>query len=134
MKTKLIYSFLLLTFILTACGESKIDADLRAEVDKMKAMCPMDQGNGVVITDVNFHQSQKVLEYRCSIEGIYSIDDSVKDLMKAGILNALENEVSITEGMSIKMLLAEGYILHYIYTDTSDKVLCEIQITKDDLA
>lgn len=100
----------------------------------MKKLCPMDQGNGVIITDVNFYQDKKIMEYRCSIDGVYSIDDSMKGFMKANIIGALETGISVSETLSIKMLLAEGYKLNYIYTDVDDNVLCEILITKDDMA
>jgi hypothetical protein len=36
---------------------------------KYKAQCPIDQGDGVVITDVNFYAESKIIEYICSIEG-----------------------------------------------------------------
>lgn len=102
-------------------------------MQKLKSQCPMDQGDGVIMTDVNFYENEKVLEYVCSVEGIEEIDETVTVIMKQAIVDALGSDLSTFESLSVKTILNEDYRFRYIYTNTAGKKLCEIDITKNDL-
>ena len=121
-----------LPFVFMSCG-GDFSKELKEEMQKMKSECPQYQGDGVTISDVNFYEDEKILEYICSIEGVEEIDDNTVAIMKEAIVEALSSDVSMVEEISLKLILKKGYRIHYIYTDVYGNNLCEIEITKDDL-
>lgn len=123
---------MVLPFVFSSCSNS-ISEQLKTEMQKLKSQCPMDQGDGVIMTDVNFYENEKVLEYVCSVEGIEEIDETVTVIMKQAIVDALGSDLSTFESLSVKTILNEDYRFRYIYTNTAGKKLCEIDITKNDL-
>ena len=123
---------MVLPFVFTSCGNS-IALQLKKEMQSLKEQCPLYQGDGVTITDVNFHEGEKVLEYAISIEGVEFLDAATVDEMKKTIVGALSSDISAFEKFSVKAVLKNGYKFHYIYTDEDGNTLCEIDITKDDL-
>ncbi|MDR2146545.1 MAG: hypothetical protein LBE91_08835 [Tannerella sp.] len=132
--------FVLLTslpLLLTYCGNNtaeRIKNQLRQEIQAIKSQCPQDQGNGLTITDANFHENEKIMEYVYSIVGLDSIDDATVEDMKNSMITAFRSEISGTERLSIKLILKNGYRYRYIYNDTAGNKLCEINITEDDLS
>ena len=133
MKTKkLILILTALPFIFISCGNSFAE-QIKREMQTLKSQCPQYQGDGITITDANFYESEKILEYVCSIEGVEYIEADIVEEMKKGIVEALISDVSAFEKYSVKIALKNGYRYRYIYTDTSGNELCEIEVTKDDL-
>ncbi|MDR2205074.1 MAG: hypothetical protein LBE36_02795 [Flavobacteriaceae bacterium] len=127
---------MILPIILMSCSKSfgdGISEGIKTEMQNIKSQCPQDQGGGVVMTDANFYENEKILEYVCSIEGIEKIDDATAKIMKQAIVEALSSDVSTFEKFSIKTILNEDYRFRYIYTDVKGKKLCEIDVSKDDL-
>ncbi|NLF42261.1 MAG: hypothetical protein GX587_06165 [Bacteroidales bacterium] len=129
---KVLWILMVLPFVFSSCSNS-ISEQLKTEMQKLKSQCPMDQGDGVIMTDVNFYENEKVLEYVCSVEGIEEIDETVTVIMKQAIVDALGSDLSTFESLSVKTILNEDYRFRYIYTNTAGKKLCEIDITKNDL-
>lgn len=134
MKTSL-YKLMVLALvplILGSCA-GNIAASLRKEVEEMKRQCPIDQGEGVILTDVNFFETEKILEYVCSIEDAYFVDEETVAAMKDAMVEALSTETSAFERFSVKSILKQGYIFRYIFTDIDGDMLCSIVISKNDL-
>jgi hypothetical protein len=122
--------------IFMSCGND-VSTQLKKEMQSMKDACPQYQGNGVTMTDVNFYENEKVMEYIASIEGVDSLDATTINLMKQGIVGVFNGEDATLSGFekfSVKTVLKTyGYKFRYIYTDTEGNKLCEIVISKDDL-
>jgi hypothetical protein len=118
-----------LSFIFISCNNaSHVASQMREEIQTIKNVCPQYQGNGVTITDANFYESEKVLEYVYSIENVKSIDASTIAEMKKLLIKELEKEEPVYE-----ILKNYDYRMRYIYTDTEGNELCNIEITKYDL-
>ncbi len=126
---------MVLPFMFAYCNNfsGQLNAELKKEMQSLKNQCPQDQGSGVIITDVNFYENEKILEYISSIEGVEYIDEDGVKSMKAAIVGSFSVDVSSFEKFSIKTVLKNGYRFRYIYTDVEGNKLCEIDITKDDL-
>ena len=123
---------MVLPFVLMSCGND-IANQLKKEMRTIKSQCPQYQGNGVTMTDANFYENEKVLEYVASIEGVESIDDATVANMKQAIVSALSVEISAIESLSVKAVLKTyDYRYRYIYTDMEGNILCEIEISKYD--
>lgn len=120
-----------MSFSLNSCV-GDLAAGLRQEIAQMKKLCPIDQGEGVVLTDVNFYEAEKIVEYVCSIEDVFYVDEETIDIMKDAMIEALDKEASAFERFSIKTLFQQGYIFRYIFTDTLGGLLCSIVISKND--
>ena len=118
-----------------SCNNS-VSEQLKKEMQILKQQCPQDQGYGVVMTDVNFYENEKVLEYVCSLEGVDELDDDTIANMKEAIKSDFKNgsDISAFEKLSVKTVLKTySYKFRYIYTDTEGNILCTIEITKDDI-
>lgn len=113
--------------------DNSLTNQLKKEVQEIKNQCPQSIEYGVTMTDVNFYESNKVIEYICSIDGVEYIRATTVDEMKKLVIKTLSSDVSKLEKFSIKILLNQDYRLRYIYTNTKGKKLCEINITKHDL-
>lgn len=134
---KVISKFLELSLVLSiafsSCGKA-INEQLKKEMETIKSQCPIDHGQGVMMTDVNFYDKEKILEYIISIEGIETFDDVQKEEIRKSIIEELSsNEESLLSTLSLKMILKQGYSIRYIYTDTDDNVLTEIILSEKDL-
>jgi|GEM_PF-651721 len=140
MKTanKLFLVLMVLPFVFISCGNS-IAKQMKEEMQTLKSQCPQYQGDGITMTDVNFYEREKILEYVCSIDGVdASVFEAMKDemveIMKEAMVEALNNDLSTLEKFSIKTVVKRyDYRLRYIYTDTEGNILCEIEISKHDL-
>jgi hypothetical protein len=125
---------MVLPFLFISCSISIADG-IREEMKTQKSQCPQDMGEGITMTDANFYENEKILEFVASIEGIepVDIDDDVIDAMKAGIVEAFKSDISAFEKFSVKTILNFDYKYRYIYTDIDGNKLCTIEITKHDL-
>jgi hypothetical protein len=124
---------LVLPFVLMSCGNS-VANQLREETQNLKRQLPQYQGNGLTMTDANFYENEKVLEYIGSIEGVEYLDSYTVGAMKENIIDVFNNDGSAFEKMSVETIMKiYGYRFRYIYTDTEGNNLCTIEITKDDL-
>ncbi len=126
---------MVLPFIFMSCSND-IAEQLNKEAQSMKAQCPMEQGNGVIMTDVNFYKSEKVLEYVCSIDGVESLDAATVETMKKAMVESLStgSEVTAFEKFSVNTIIKTyDYRFRYLFTDTDGNKLCTIDITKYDL-
>jgi hypothetical protein len=125
-----------LSLIFASCSGS-LSNQLRKEMQEIKNQCPQYQGSGVTMTNANFYEHEKVLEYVASIEGVYidDIDAYTIEIMKEAIIEELSSgsDISVFEKFSIKAILEKDYRLRYVYTDTEGFILCKIEITKYDL-
>jgi len=121
-----------LPFVLMSCGNSVADG-IKKELQKQKSQCPQYVGNGVIMTDANFYERDKVLEYIYSLEGVEYVDDTTVEELKEAMIEVFNNDISAYEKFSVKMILKSGYRFRYIYNDTEGNKLYEIDITKDDL-
>lgn len=87
------------------------------------------------MTDINFYDKEKMLEYIFSIEGVETLDDAQKAEIRQSLIQELNNsEESFLSTLSLKMILKQGYSLRYIYTDTNNNTLTEIIVTEKDLS
>lgn len=124
---------MVLPFIVMSCGNSITD-QLKQEMQKIKNQCPQYMGNGLTMTDANFYEIEKVLEFITSIEGMESLDASMVEEMKKAIVESFSSDVSAFEKFSVNTISKTyDYRFRYIYTDTEGNKLCEIEITKYDL-
>lgn len=131
--SKFFLALMVIPFVFISCGNN-IAKQLKEEMKTLKSQCPQDQGNGVTLTDVNFYEKEKVLEYVCSIAGMDSLDASITILMKEAMVEALSSGVSISEKISINTIMKTyDYRFRYIYNNLEGNKLCEIEITKSDL-
>lgn len=90
-------------------------------------------GQGIVMTNVDFYEGEKILEYVISIDGVESIDQDGVQQMKEVIVEELANNSSFLSNVSVKMILKQGYRFRYIYTDGAGNKLAEIIINDSDL-
>ncbi|MDL2262001.1 hypothetical protein LJC11_00675 [Bacteroidales bacterium OttesenSCG-928-I21] len=131
---KIIIIILSLPILLLACGNDNVAKQLKNEMQSLKEQCPQYLGDGLVMTDVNFYEAEKILEYVCSIEGIYYLEPSLIDEMKESMLDSFDNDISLFEELSIKTTIKQyDYTFRYIYTDIDGNELCTIDIDKNDL-
>ncbi|MDR0230859.1 MAG: hypothetical protein LBI82_01925 [Dysgonamonadaceae bacterium] len=121
-----------LPFVLMSCGNS-ISDQIKKEMLSMKSQCPQYLSEGLIMTDVNFYENEKVMEYIYSIEGLEYLGDSFTEVMKEGLIEAFSSDISAYEKFSVKTILKGGYRFRYIYNDAEGNNLCKIDITKDDL-
>lgn len=63
-------------------------------MQKIKEQCPIDMGQGIVMTNVDFYEGEKILEYVISIDGVESIDQDGVQQMKEVIVEELANNSS----------------------------------------
>lgn len=125
---------LVLAIALSSCGKV-INDELKKEIESIKSQCPIDYGQGVVMTDINFYDKEKMLEYIFSLEGVDALDDAQKAEIRQSLIQELNNsEESFLSTLSLKMILKQGYRLRYIYTDTNNNTLTEIIVTEKDLS
>ena len=85
------------------------------------------------MTNVDFYEGEKILEYVISIDGVESIDQDGVQQMKEVIVEELANNSSFLSNVSVKMILKQGYRFRYIYTDGAGNKLAEIIINDSDL-
>ena len=90
-------------------------------------------GQGIVMTNVDFYEGEKILEYVISIDGVESIDQDGVQQMKEVIVEELANNSSFLSNVSVKMILKQGYRFRYIYTDGAGNKLAEIIVNDSDL-
>ncbi|MFV0468405.1 MAG: hypothetical protein ACK5MK_05695 [Dysgonomonas sp.] len=121
-------------FSFNSCSDD-IAKQLREEVALMKSQCPSNQGNGVTLTDVNFYENEKIIEYIGSIEGVESLDATTVTNMKDAIVKSFSSsDVPAFGKLSVKIILDQyDYRFRYIYEDSYGNKLCKIDITKYDL-
>ena len=61
-------------------------------MQKIKEQCPIDMGQGIVMTNVDFYEGEKILEYVISIDGVESIDQDGVQQMKEAIVKELVSD------------------------------------------
>lgn len=126
-----LFTILFCSILFASCGS--INKDLKEEMQKIKEQCPIDMGQGIVMTNVDFYEGEKILEYVISIDGVESIDQDGVQQMKEVIVEELANNSSFLSNVSVKMILKQGYRFRYIYTDVAGNKLAEIIINDSDL-
>ena len=126
-----LFTILFCSILFASCG--RINKDLKEEMQKIKEQCPIDMGQGIVMTNVDFYEGEKILEYVISIDGVESIDQDGVQQMKEVIVEELANNSSFLSNVSVKMILKQGYRFRYIYTDVAGNKLAEIIINDSDL-
>lgn len=126
-----LFTILFCSILFASCGS--INKDLKEEMQKIKEQCPIDMGQGIVMTNVDFYEREKILEYVISIDGVESIDQDGVRQMKEVIVEELANNSSFLSNVSVKMILKQGYRFRYIYTDVAGNKLAEIIINDSDL-
>lgn len=126
-----LFTILFCSILFASCGS--INKNLKEEMQKIKEQCPIDMGQGIVMTNVDFYEGEKILEYVISIDGVESIDQDGVQQMKEVIVEDLANNSSFLSNVSVKMILKQGYRFRYIYTDVAGNKLAEIIINDSDL-
>lgn len=126
-----LFTILFCSILFASCGS--VNKNLKEEMQKIKEQCPIDMGQGIVMTNVNFYEKEKILEYVISIDGVESIDQDGVQQMKEVIVEELANNSSFLSNVSVKMILKQGYRFRYIYTDVAGNKLAEIIINDSDL-
>jgi len=126
-----LFTILFCSILFASCGS--INKNLKEEMQKIKEQCPIDMGQGIVMTNVDFYEKEKILEYVISIDGVESIDQDGVQQMKEVIVEELANNSSFLSNVSVKMILKQGYRFRYIYTDGAGNKLAEIIINDSDL-
>lgn len=126
-----LFTILFCSILFASCGS--INKNLKEEMQKIKEQCPIDIGQGIVMTNVDFYEGEKILEYVISIDGVESIDQDGVQQMKEVIVEELANNSSFLSNVSVKMILKQGYRFRYIYTDVAGNKLAEIIINDSDL-
>lgn len=126
-----LFTILFCSILFASCGS--INKNLKEEMQKIKEQCPIDMGQGIVMTNVDFYEGEKILEYVISIDGVESIDQDGVQQMKEVIVEELANNSSFLSNVSVKMILKQGYRFRYIYTDDAGNKLAEIIINDSDL-
>ena len=126
-----LFTILFCSILFASCGS--INKNLKEEMQKIKEQCPIDMGQGIVMTNVDFYEGEKILEYVISIDGVESIDQDGVQQMKEVIVEELANNSSFLSNVSVKMILKQGYRFRYIYTDVAGNKLGEIIINDSDL-
>lgn len=126
-----LFTILFCSILFASCGS--INKNLKEEMQKIKEQCPIDMGQGIVMTNVDFYEKEKILEYVISIDGVESIDQDGVQQMKEVIVEELANNSSFLSNVSVKMILKQGYRFRYIYTDVAGNKLAEIIINDSDL-
>ncbi|MFC2720041.1 MAG: hypothetical protein ACFN40_05720 [Bacteroidota bacterium] len=126
-----LFTILFCSILFASCGS--INKNLKEEMQKIKEQCPIDMGQGIVMTNVDFYEGEKILEYVISIDGVESIDQDGVQQMKEVIVEELANNSSFLSNVSVKMILKQGYRFRYIYTDVAGNKLAEIIINDSDL-
>jgi hypothetical protein len=126
-----LFTILFCSILFASCGS--INKNLKEEMQKIKEQCPIDMGQGIVMTNVDFYEGEKILEYVISIDGVESIDQDGVQQMKEVIVEELANNSSFLSNVSVKMILKQGYRFRYIYTDGAGNKLAEIIINDSDL-
>ena len=133
MKTtrKLLWALFLVPFLVSSC-QNETAADLKSEIEKLKKQCPIDQGDGVMITDVNFFEKEKIVEYITSIAGVDSIEPELVEEMKTAMVSNISNELSAKDKLPVMSFLKQGYVFRYIFTNVENKELCRLVISEQD--
>lgn len=126
-----LFTILFCSILFASCGS--VNKNLKEEMQKIKEQCPIDMGQGIVMTNVDFYEKEKILEYVISIDGVESIDQDGVQQMKEVIVEELANNSSFLSNVSVKMILKQGYRFRYIYTDVPGNKLAEIIINDSDL-
>ena len=126
-----LFTILFCSILFASCGS--VNKNLKEEMQKIKEQCPIDMGQGIVMTNVDFYEGEKILEYVISIDGVESIDQDGVRQMKEVIVEELANNSSFLSNVSVKMILKQGYRFRYIYTDVAGNKLAEIIINDSDL-
>ena len=121
-----LFTILFCSILFASCGS--INKNLKEEMQKIKEQCPIDMGQGIVMTNVDFYEREKILEYVISIDGVESIDQDGVRQMKEVIVEELANNSSFLSNVSVKMILKQGYRFRYIYTDVAGNKFAEIII------
>ena len=130
-KLSYLFTLLFCSILFSSCGS--INKNLKEEMQKIKEQCPIDMGQGIVMTNVDFYEKEKILEYVISIDGVESIDQDGVRQMKEVIVEELANNSSFLSNVSVKMILKQGYRFRYIYTDGAGNKLAEIIVNDSDL-
>lgn len=123
---------LLLVPVLMASCTNKTAQDLKTEIEKLKSQCPIDQGDGVSITDVNFFEKEKIVEYITAIEDLESIEPELVQQMKSSMITNLSQGLGAKERLSVTSFLKQGFVFRYIFTDTNDVELGRFLIADED--
>ena len=105
---------------------------MKSEIEKLKKQCPIDQGDGVMITDVNFFEKEKIVEYITSIAGVDSIEPELVEEMKTAMVSNISNELSAKDKLPVMSFLKQGYVFRYIFTNVENKELCRLVISEQD--
>ena len=126
-----LFTIFFCSILFASCGS--VNKNLKEEMQKIKEQCPIDMGQGIVMTNVDFYEKEKILEYVISIDGVESIDQDGVQQMKEVIVEELANNSSFLSNVSVKMILKQGYRFRYIYTDVAGNKLAEIIINDSDL-
>ena len=131
-KLSYLFTLLFCSILFASCGS--INKNLKEEMQKIKEQCPIDMGQGIVMTNVDFYEGEKILEYVISIDGVESIDqDGVQQMKEAIVKELVSDNYSFVSNVSVKMILKQGYRFRYIYTDVAGNKLAEIIINDSDL-
>lgn len=123
---------LLLVPVLMVSCTNKTAQDLKTEIEKLKSQCPIDQGDGVSITDVNFFEKEKIVEYITAIEDLESIEPELVQQMKSSMITNLSQGLGAKERLSVTSFLKQGFVFRYIFTDTNDVELGRFLIADED--
>ncbi len=129
--SKFVFVQLLLPILLISCSGNTA-SDLKKEIEQLKLQCPIDQGEGVVITDVNFFEKEKVVEYTTSIDGVDVIEPELVEEMKRAMVSSISQELALKDKMSVTSFLKQGYVFRYIFTNTNNEELCRMHISEAD--
>jgi len=131
--SKLFLVSMIFPFILVSCSDD-VTKQTRKIMREFKKQCPKYISNGIMMTDANFYEKEKILEFVASIENPkLVIDVHLVDEIKSNMVVAIDNEEENGDIKAKTLIEMYDYRVRYIYTDTNGNKLFEIEITKDDL-
>lgn len=126
---KRILFFIALCLLACSCN---LQSQLEATAEIQTKQCPMELGNGIVMTRVDALPGL-VLQYTCEMAGVvaaeikpFITDEAIAD-SKEEVIRTLVVEEDVLK------LSRSGVVFKYVYNDDSGDLIYEISITPDDL-
>lgn len=126
---KRILFFIALCLLACSCN---LQSQLEATAEIQTKQCPMELGNGIVMTRVDALPGL-VLQYTCEIEGVvaaeikpFITDEAIADSKEEMIRTLVFDE-------NLLKMSRSGVVFKYVINDDFGDLIYEISITQDDL-
>lgn len=136
MKKSIFKSILVvLLFTLTACNLST--TKLQIAVKAANVECPIDAGNGAIVTEIYTEDNNVVYKTSVDENELVSVADFdneiVISLMKAAMIESIQNQNSKEEKEFIELIKGANYNLVFRYIGNSSNYQVDIVISPDEI-